>query len=286
MFCDMNDLDNKTIKCHKGFPRRRLAGEKVVESPKECFSGVDDEKGYCVGAKVGESCSNNGDADCDVDLFCGEKRVCEHAKLEGEWCNRKNKCASYLLCAWEDGVESKCRPYGFHVAGDSVGIGEEEDICDTHYLNSLYNCEHGPSLMGPNIKDRPGDKCGYSHGEDDHSRCYYHYDGKAMCRRGPQDLMPQWRTVLAYLRRRPKCHITIPMSQCERGREVMPDENSWKDVWRAISYLHWENQMEGVLECMKDYVHPDAFKYDRKISFAGYWTLSLVTLLPLIMLLF
>lgn len=192
----MNDLENKTIKCHKGYPRKRLAGEKVVESPKECFSGNEDEHGYCKGAAVGESCSNNGDADCDVDLFCGQDhRTCEHAKLEGEWCTRKHKCASYLICAWEDGMESKCRPYGFHVTGDSVGPGEEDDICEERYLNKDFICQSGPILIGHNLKDKPGDKCGYSHGEDDHAKCFYHSEGKAICRKGAGDLKAEWKTV-------------------------------------------------------------------------------------------
>lgn len=87
------------------------------------------------------------------------------------------------------------------------------------------------------------------------------------------------------MRKRPKCHVTIPMAQCEKGRDVMPDEESWKNVWRAMSKLHWENQMEGVLECMKDYVHPDAFKYDRQKSFGSYLSISLVSLFSLILLL-
>lgn len=91
--------------------------------------------------------------------------------------------------------------------------------------------------------------------------------------------------MLDYLRRRPKCHVTIPMAQCDNGRKVYKDEESWKTLWRAISRLHWENQMEGVLECMKDYVHPDSFKYDRKKSGSTYLTISLATLLSLILLL-
>jgi len=191
----MNDLQNKTINCRPRFIRKRLAGEKIRESPKECFNNIVDEKNFCRGAKHGESCTNNGDADCDVDLYCSERRVCEYAKLEGDYCNRKDKCASYLLCAWEDGLDSRCRAYGYHPFGTQLGPGEEDDICSTHYINVDFKCDHGPRIAHNNIRETPGEKCVYTHGDNDISRCYYHQDGKALCRRGPGDLMDEWNTV-------------------------------------------------------------------------------------------
>jgi hypothetical protein len=195
----MNDLENATIHCHKEYPRKRLPGEKYVETPRECFSGEENEKGYCKGVAVGLSCSNNGDADCDVDLFCSSaSKTCEKAKVEGDYCNRKTRCASFLICAWEDGVEAKCRPYGYLMTGAQAGAGDDSDLCDEHYLanvNDNFICQKGPLLIGTNIKEAPGEKCGYSHGEDDHSKCYYHAEGKAMCRRGAGDLMYEWKIV-------------------------------------------------------------------------------------------
>ena len=199
----MNDLENKTIHCHRRFTRKRLAGEKYRDSPKECISEKHDEQGYCRGSKYGETCSDHGDADCDVDLYCSDRKVCEPVKQDGEYCNTKEKCASYLVCAWEDGIEHKCRPYGYHPDGASLGPGDEDDICRSHYLNPNYICERGPSLTHSNLKDRPGEKCIYTHGDNDVSRCYYHKEGYAICRRGSAEMQSEWNTVLvifSYLR--------------------------------------------------------------------------------------
>jgi len=191
----MNDLENATIKCHNRFVRKRLSGEKFRESPKECFTGKADEKGYCSGAKFGESCSNNGDADCDVDLYCSERKVCEHAGQEGEYCNRVAKCESYLTCAWEDGIIHKCRPYGFYENGKEMGPGDDSDICYSHFLNDNFLCEAGPKLAHPNIRDRPGEKCTYSHGQNGISRCYYHAEGYAICAKGAGEMEHEWKAV-------------------------------------------------------------------------------------------
>ncbi len=277
-------MENTTIHCHNRFPHRRLAGEKYRESPKECFTGIADEKGYCRGAKYGESCSNNGVADCDVDMFCSEKKVCEHARLEGEYCNLREKCASYLICAWEDGVDHRCRPYGFHTNDQQLGPGDENEICRSHFLNDKFVCEAGPKLTHNNIRDQPGDKCTYTHGENSVAHCWYHSEGKAVCQRGAGELMDEWDMVLNYLGKRPSCHVMLPMAQCDMGREVMPTQEEWEKVWFSISKLHWEHQFEGLLPCMRQFVHPEAFKYHRENSYGGYLTVGLLSLIPLLLL--
>ncbi len=198
-FCDMNDLENKTIRCHNRFPQKRLAGEMYDMSPTECFSNRADGEKFCRGAVYGESCANNGDADCDVDLYCSERRVCEHAKLEGENCSSHVKCASYLMCAWDWNSDYKCRPYGYHTNGESLGPGDEDDACRSHYLNDELVCEHGPRLVHSNVRGSPGDKCTYTFGENDRAQCYYHQEGKAVCRRGPGDMEAQWLAVWIFV---------------------------------------------------------------------------------------
>ncbi len=162
----MNDLENTTIKCHNRFPSKKLAGQMFDQSPTECFTGIADDDHYCRGHKHGETCSNNGDADCDVDLYCSERKVCENAKLEGEHCNTIDKCASYLLCAWDENYDYTCRPYGYKANGETMGPGDEDDICRSHYLNDEAVCEPGPKLTHSNIRDAPGDQCTYTHGEN------------------------------------------------------------------------------------------------------------------------
>jgi len=191
----MNDVDNKTVRCHTRFIRKRLAGEKFRDSPKDCFTQTADEKHYCRGAVYGHSCSNNGDADCDVDMYCSERKVCEHAKLEGEYCNSHERCASYLICAWEDGVDSRCRPYGFYPNDKQLGPGDEDEICQSRFLNDDFKCEHAPSLEHSNLRDKPGDKCVYTHGPLNMARCYYQKEGKAICRKGAAQQQPDWEIV-------------------------------------------------------------------------------------------
>ena len=191
----MNDDQNATIHCHDRFIRKRLAGEKFRDSPKECFTGNADSDGYCRGAAYGQTCSNNGDADCDVDMYCSDRKVCEHARIEGESCDTKTRCASYLLCAWEDGISYKCRPYGFHQDGANLGPGDEDDVCHSRYLSEDYICKNGPVLTHSNLRDHPGDKCTYSHGENDFARCLYHNEGKAICKRGAGEMYGEWLSV-------------------------------------------------------------------------------------------
>lgn len=281
----MNDLENTTIRCHNRFMRKRLAGEKYHDSPKECFSEHYDTEGYCRGAVYGQSCSNNGDADCDVDLYCSERKVCEHAKLEGEHCNAVDKCASYLLCSWEDGYDYKCRPYGYHSNGDTLGPGDEDDICRSRYLNDEAVCEKGPRLTHSNIRDMPGEKCTYTHGPNDLARCFYHHEGKAICRKGAGDMEKDWNTVLEYLRKRPKCHVTIPLAQCDMGALVYTDKTEWEKLWFTLSEIHWEAQLEGLLPCMHRFVHPEAFKYGEKKSYGSFLTASLASIIAILFLL-
>ncbi len=282
----MNDLENSTIHCHNRFVRKRLAGERYFESPKECFTGKADEEGYCRGATYGETCSNNGDADCDVDMYCSDKKVCEHARLEGEPCDTREKCASYLICAWEDGINYKCRPYGYHQDGQALGPGDDDEICRSKYLNKEYMCEQGPRLTHSNIRDTPGEKCVYTHGDQHFARCWYHPDGKPICRKGAGDMQSEWQTVLSYLGKHPKCHVDLPLAQCDMGRKVMESDQEWEDTWFSLSRLHWENQMEGVLDCMKHFVHPEAFKYQMRRKSAGsFLSVSVLAMIPLALLL-
>ena len=68
------------------------------------------------------------------------------------------------------------------------------------------------------------------------------------------------------------------------GREVMETQEEWEKLWFSISMLHWEHHLEGLLECMRMYVHPEAFKYHHA-SHGIFMTLSVLTLLPLLLLL-
>jgi hypothetical protein len=79
--------------------------------------------------------------------------------------------------------------------GILLGPGEEDDACRSNYINSSYYCDQAPKLIGSNIKETAGEKCGYTFGEADYSKCYYHADGKALCKKGTGDLTKDWDLV-------------------------------------------------------------------------------------------
>lgn len=263
----MNDKENNTIYCHDKLKYFKLPGQKYIYTPKECFNGKADESGYCRGFEEKHSCSNNGDADCDVDLYCDPiAKSCQRVALEDEFCSMETKCASYLLCAWESGDASKCRGYGIYANGKSLGAGDEDDICQSNYIDNEFTCNDGPKLIGSNLRESEGAQCKYDRGHDEQANCWYHAEGYALCKKGARDLMSEWHKALGYLRRRPRCHVSIPMAQCDMGREVMGSQEEWEDIWVAIGRLHWEVQLEGLAPCMRQYVHPDTFKHIKNYS--------------------
>ncbi len=67
--------------------------------------------------------------------------------------------------------------------------------------------------------------------------------------------------MLEYLRKRPKCHVNTPFAQCDMGGKVYHDPADWQRMWFTLSELHWEAHMEGLLDCMREYVHAEAFKF-------------------------
>jgi len=280
----MNDKVNDTIKCHKKLEFKKLAGQKFLYTPKECFTSKADDEGYCRGNKEGEGCGNHGDADCDVDLYCSdERRTCTRAGLNGEHCSIKAKCASYLLCAWEDGQTHICRGHGIYPNGQILGPYDEDDICQSNYINEELSCTDGPVLIGPNLRDTEGETCQYTRGGPEESHCWFHSEGKAICRKGAKDLITEWRTALAYLVKQPQCHISIPMAQCDMGRKVMETQKEWEDVWLAISRLHWEVHLEGLAPCMRQYIHPETFKHMQSFS-ASLIPIAILSLISLLFL--
>ena len=278
----MNDKVNTTIYCHRKLEFKKLAGQKYVYTPKECFTAKADAEGYCRGNKEGESCSNHGDADCDVDLYCGaERKTCTKAVANGEFCGPTARCASHLLCVEENGP-TVCRGHGIYPNGKILGGNDEDDICQSNYIDSEYRCADGPLLVGSNLKESEGESCQYSRGDPEESYCWFHSGGKAICKKGARDLITEWRKALAYLVKEPQCHVAIPMAQCDMGRKVMSTQKEWEDVWLAISRLHWEVHLEGLAPCMRQYVHPETFKFME--NFSG--SLIPITILSLINLLF
>jgi len=260
MTCDMNDRVNATIYCHKKLEYKKLAGQKYVYSPRECFISKADPEGYCRGNLEGESCSNHGDADCDVDLYCGdETKTCKKAAVNGEFCGKYTKCASHLLCVEEDG-SNVCRWHGIYPNGKSLGPYDESKVCQSNYIDE-YTCTHGPLLIGSNLRNSEGERCVYSRGDPEESYCWYHSEGKAICKRGAGDLITEWRKVVEYLFKEPKCHVSIPMGLCDMGRKVVKTEKEWKDIRLAIIRLNWEVHLEGLAPCMRQYIHPEAFKH-------------------------
>ncbi len=85
--------------------------------------------------------------------------------------------------------------------------------------------------------------------------------------------------------RKPSCHVTIPLAQCDMGSKVFKDKTEWQRLWFTISEVHWEAHIEGLLECMREYVHPEAFKFQKVNSFGGFITAPMAGLIALLLLL-
>ena len=69
------------------------------------------------------------------------------------------------------------------------------------------------------------------------------------------------------------------------GHKVASSDEEWGKIWMAISRIHWEVQLEGLLPCMKAYVHREAFKYEPVVSSGSYLPLSILSLISLLMML-
>lgn len=262
--CDLSDTSNQIYRCHSKLAIKKLAGDKFRDSPRECFTGKVNDEGYCIGAAFGESCANNGDADCDVGLFCNEKYICEHALKEGDNCSRLRKCESYLTCQVDiNGVEQKCKKYGSMINGEEVAPSNDPDICRSNWFSETYICQDGPKLKHSNIRENPGETCEYDIDYPTKSVCYYHSEGKALCSKGAGQMNDVFTKIIHYLDRKPKCHVDHPYAQCDMGEKVFDDPDQWADTWKSLFLLHYEPHFEGLLDCMKKFIHPDAFKYEK-----------------------
>lgn len=76
-----------------------------------------------------------------------------------------------------------------------MGPGEEDDACYSNFINSSYYCDSGPKLVGSNIKESTSEKCMYTFSTEEYAKCYYHAQGKAVCKKGPGDLQNDWNKV-------------------------------------------------------------------------------------------
>eukprot|EP00826_Nyctotherus_ovalis_P004568 TRINITY_DN1099_c0_g1_i9.p1 TRINITY_DN1099_c0_g1~~TRINITY_DN1099_c0_g1_i9.p1 ORF type:complete len:269 (+),score=37.15 TRINITY_DN1099_c0_g1_i9:481-1287(+) len=263
MTCNLNNSVNATTYCKYKPMVKRLAGEKYVYTSMECLNRIADDKQYCRGKLEGASCSNYGDAECDVDLYCdSEAKICRPVAREDEDCNEA-KCASNLVCARSNlrPFERYCKSYGIFFNGHILASDTPSGVCRSNYKDERDYCQTGPVLVGSNLKENEGMPCEYNGGQPGKSQCWFHARGKAICRRGAGDLMDDWKKAVAYLRLSPKCHVSAPMAQCDMGREVMSSQEEWEDAWSAISTLHLEERLEGMPECVRQHLYPDAFKY-------------------------
>lgn len=261
--CELNSSVNGTVTCRYKPSVKKIAGEKYLFTPLECLNRMNDHRGYCRGKLKGGSCSNYGDAECDVDLYCSsETKTCQAAAQDGEDCSEA-KCASNLLCVRDSKspFERRCRGYGVFVNGHVLTADTVRGVCRSNYKDERDYCQAGPVLAGSNLKEREGMPCYYNGSRPGESQCWFHARGKAICKKGAGDLMDEWKKALAYLRRSPKCHVSAPMAQCDMGREVMSTQEEWKDAWRAISILRLEERLEGMPECVRQYLYPEVFKY-------------------------
>eukprot|EP01015_Nassula_variabilis_P019240 TRINITY_DN3225_c0_g1_i2.p1 TRINITY_DN3225_c0_g1~~TRINITY_DN3225_c0_g1_i2.p1 ORF type:complete len:292 (+),score=27.05 TRINITY_DN3225_c0_g1_i2:3-878(+) len=105
--CDENDSNgntycpwdqasfNKSANCTKA-PSKDLIypGEKCSQNS-DCFSKRC-ENGVCVGTQAGENCTMH--RDCDVNLYCTDKLICEKQKEYNEPCKSDYDCVNNCAC--------------------------------------------------------------------------------------------------------------------------------------------------------------------------------------------
>lgn len=84
--------------------------------------------------------------------------------------------------------------------------------------------------------------------------------------------------MVDYLHKAPKCHVSIPLSQCDMGRKVVSSDEEFTKIWIAISKVHWEAHIEGLPQCLKQYIHPETWKFEKKKAFGNFAGASAVLL--------
>eukprot|EP00831_Metopus_contortus_P038047 TRINITY_DN2995_c0_g1_i2.p2 TRINITY_DN2995_c0_g1~~TRINITY_DN2995_c0_g1_i2.p2 ORF type:complete len:154 (-),score=23.12 TRINITY_DN2995_c0_g1_i2:110-571(-) len=138
------------------------------------------------------------------------------------------------------------------------------------------------------IRDRyMGSKCVYSNGEESRAVCGYHKEGKAICKPGDGDILMvnEWKEMLIYLDKKPKCnpYLISDLGQCDYAEIQEGDEYLRGRI--AYSILHFYNVIQGVPECVQNYVHKDYWRLVKRYNGASSLTAGFALLLGLLLLL-
>ena len=209
------------VKCASVLKQNYKPGD-YAEQNSWCASGKRNSDGICVGNMTNDPCKT--DVDCDVGLYCNLKTlVCQEAIEEGYPCTNGAKCQSYLTC-----FNNTCTKYGHIAAGVKPIFTASKDNCQTHYYDySTRTCEHGPVLTSPMFNDQPNVFCNYSYkGKTivDSPACRYSTNGSLLCSQKEGGLENNWNALLAYMQKKPKCHVLHRYAFCDNAQNIGCDD--------------------------------------------------------------
>ena len=245
--CQLYPNDHSAVKCLtigeiKVYPGSRLKG------PNSCIGKAID--GYCRGKGLDEACTTH--YECDVGLMCGADKRCDRASEEGQYCNNEDiLCNSYLYCR-----EGRCIRYGSVKNHNNPGVNNP-NLCESRYLYRGV-CAPAPRLDGKIFVDSVEDICDYDNGHAEPAKCGFHKDAKAICRPGEADLVSEWRNVLDYLNKKPKCNPALSyLAMCDYGEHQFGREylKAAIDYWKLNLFV----EIQENAECAKPFTHPDYF---------------------------
>ncbi len=267
----MNEVDERTLKCVDNPEFYKFPGQRCSRA-ELCQGKLVD--GYCRGKDAGEDCASH--LECDVGLRCGLNSKCEEAALEGEYCDDGHLlCQSYLYCQ-----EGTCKRYGSIPNGHPAGRGGV-DLCESHYLNSHKVCDEGPTLKGEVFVESTDVTCVYSNGEENKAVCGFHEDGKAICKPGAATLLSEWKELLEYLSRKPRCHVYMSdLAQCDYAEHI--GDRVYLRGRLAYAHLHFYTQVQMNPPCVQQFNHPEYFELLNRHNSAATVSALLAALIALL----
>ncbi len=187
-------------------------------------------------------------------------KLCVKAIEAGGSCSQGQKCQAYLTC-----YNETCTKYGQLKVGEKVANGGSADNCVTRYMDPDTNlCEHGPVLASPEILLQDNFMCSYSYKRSLATRwpiCGYSSAGNLICPELSGGLEKYWEILLAYMEKKPECHVSHKFAVCGKGTETVGC-SSYEEVSRAFYQAD-----PAVYSTLKDF--PECLKNS---IFQKYWS--------------
>ena len=254
--CNVSNLEGNRI-------TRVCEKINTVKYPGDIYNDGDDCKGYpmsgfCRGKYLGEEC--NSTIECDVDLRCGIKGICEWAGDEGNYCDKIFLCKSYLTCE-----DNGCVKYG-SIPNTYKPSKLDYNKCEHHFIEK-GKCDYSITYTGTDIYVDKNTKCTYNNTVQTNSQCSFHKDGKAICVPGAEVNKTAWNDLLIYLDSKPRCNPLTYMAQCDFGRYA----GTTKYLRGRIAYTNitYFAEVQENADCVKEYNMREYFMFLKELKKAN-----------------